>query len=79
MFHTYQNINLSHPASLAFHFIGVFWFYGTLISWHKYFMSSSMCLWYFQDSQSLYPIRRGLRRSLHHIGTAALDSILMPI
>lgn len=78
MFHTYDNINLSHPAALVFHFIGVFWFYATLISWHKYFISSAMCLWYFQDSQSMYQIRRGLKRSRHHVGTAALDGILLP-
>lgn len=79
MFHTYKDMNMSHPASLTFHFIGVFWFFSALISWHKYFISSSMCLWYFQDSQSLYPIKRGLKRSLHHVGSAALDGILVPI
>lgn len=79
MFYTYQDISLSHPAALVFHFIGIFWLYSTLISWHKYFVSSAMCLWYFQDSQRLYPVRRGLRRSLNHLGSAALDGILMPL
>jgi hypothetical protein len=78
MFHIYENINLSHAASLTFHFIGTYWVYATLISWHKYFVSSAMCLWYFQDSQQLYPVKRGLKRSLHHLGTAALDGILLP-
>ena len=62
-----------------FHFIGIYWVFATLISWHKYFISSAMCLWYFQDSQKLYPVKRGLKRSLHHLGTAALDAILLPI
>ena len=79
MFYTYTGIDLSHPASLTFHFIGIFWLYGTLISWHKYFTSSAICLWYFQESEGLYPVKRGLKRSLHHLGTAAVDSILMPI
>lgn len=79
MFYTYQDINLSHAASLTFHFIGIFWLYGTVISWHKYFMSSAMCLWYFQDSQNVHLVKRGLKRSLHHLGSAALDGILMPV
>lgn len=75
MFHTYEKMNLSHPASLTFHFIGIFWLFATLISWHKYFVSSALCLWYFQESQSIYPVKRGLKRSLNHVGSAAMDGI----
>lgn len=79
MFYTYTGVKLSHPASLTFHFIGVYWLYATIISWHKYFTSSAMCLWYFQESEGLYPVKRGFKRSLHHLGTAAVDAILMPV
>ncbi len=47
-FYLYTGVYLSHPALLAFYFFGVYWFFGTLISWHKYFTSSAVCLWYFQ-------------------------------
>lgn len=79
MFYTFTDIDLSHPASLTFHFIGVFWIFGTFISWHKYFVNSGICLWYFQESQGVYTLRRALKRSLHHVGSAAIDAILMPV
>lgn len=79
MFYTYQTMYLYHPASLVFHFIGVYWLFGTLISWHKYFTSSAVCLWYFQESERLQPVKRGLKRSLYHVGSAAVDAFLMPI
>jgi hypothetical protein len=46
-FYLYSNTTLSHPAFLAFHFLGVYWFFSTVVAWHKYFISSAMCLWYF--------------------------------
>ena len=79
MFYTYESMYLYHPASLVFHFIGVYWLFGTLISWHKYFTSSAVCLWYFQESERLHPVKRGLKRSLYHVGSAAVDAFLMPI
>jgi hypothetical protein len=43
----FTKVSLSHPAVLVVHFFGVYWFLGTVISWHKYFTSNAMCLWYF--------------------------------
>ena len=48
MFYTYTGMQIYHPAALTFHFIGVYWLFGTIISWHKYFTSTAICLWYFQ-------------------------------
>lgn len=48
MFYTYTGMQLYNPASLTFHFIGIYWLFGTVISWHKYFTSTAICLWYFQ-------------------------------
>ena len=50
-----------------------------MVSWHKYFTSSAMCLWYFEEGDKLYPVTRGLKRSWHSLGTAALDALLIPV
>lgn len=46
-FYLYEKVYLSHPALLAFIFFGIYWLFGTLISWHKFLVSSSVCQWYF--------------------------------
>jgi len=46
-FYLYNNKQFSHPALLTFFFIGIYWIFGTLVSWHKYLIGSSVCLWYF--------------------------------
>lgn len=43
----YTTVNLSHPALLVIYFIGVLWFFGTVVTWHRYFISSTLCFWYF--------------------------------
>jgi hypothetical protein len=78
-FYLFSGVYLSHPALLVFYYFGIYWFYSTLVSWHKYFISSAICLWYFQESQNIHPVKRGLKRSWYHLGTASIDAILMPI
>lgn len=75
----FTKVSLSHPAVLVVHFFGVYWFFGTVVSWHKYFTSNAMCLWYFEDGEQLYPVRRGLKRSWYSLGTAAIDALLLPV
>lgn len=74
----YTNVSLSHPGVLTIHFFGIYWFFSTLISWHKYFTSNAMCLWYFEEGENLYPVKRGLKRSWYSLGTAAIDALLLP-
>jgi hypothetical protein len=75
----FTKVSLSHPAVLVVHFFGIYWFFGTVISWHKYFTSNAMCLWYFEDGKNMYPVQRGLKRSWYSLGTAAIDSLLLPL
>lgn len=77
-FYLYQGVYLSHPALLTFYFFGVYWFFATLVSWHRYFLGSNICIWYFQEKEKIYPIKRGLKRSWYHLGTASIDALLMP-
>lgn len=46
-FYIYTTKQFTHPVVLALLFIGIYWIFGTLISWHKYLISSSICQWYF--------------------------------
>lgn len=46
-FYLYEKIQLSNPASLTLFFFGIYWIFGTLISWHKYLIGSSVLQWYF--------------------------------
>jgi hypothetical protein len=46
-FYLYQKVYLSHPVVLIVFFFGVYWLFGTLISWHKYLVGSSVLQWYF--------------------------------
>lgn len=46
-FYLYEKVNLSNPGALVFYFFGVIWLFGTLISWHKYLIGSSVMQWYF--------------------------------
>ena len=75
----FTKVSLSHPAVLVVHFFGIYWLFGTVISWHKYFTSNAMCLWYFEEGENLYPVTRGLKRSWYSLGTAAIDSLLLPL
>jgi len=45
--YVFTKVSLSHPAVLVIHFFGIYWFFGTIVSWHKHFTSNAMCLWYF--------------------------------
>lgn len=38
-----------------------------------------MCMWYFQESENVHTVKRGIKRSLQHVGSAAMDGILFPI
>jgi hypothetical protein len=78
-FYLYQRVYLSNPALLAFYFLGVYWFFATLIAWHKYFVSASMCFWYFQNGEKLKPFERGVKRAWYHLGSAAIDGFLTPV
>ena len=78
-FYLYNSIELSNPAVLVLFFIGVYWFFATLLSWHKYLIASSMLQWYFEDGGKLKPISKGLRRAWHHLGSAAIDALLTPL
>ena len=77
--YVFTKVSLSHPAVLVVHFFGIYWFFGTVVSWHKHFTSNAMCMWYFEDGDKLYPVRRGLKRSWYSLGTAAMDAILFPL
>ena len=45
--YVFNKVSLSHTAVLVVHFFGIYWFFGTVVSWHKHFTSNAMCLWYF--------------------------------
>lgn len=60
-------------------FFGAIWMFGTLISWHRYLVGSSVLQWYFEDGGKLQPVRKGLRRAWFQLGSAAIDSLLTPI
>ena len=78
-FYFYNSLHLSHPAVLLLFFIGVYWLFSTLISWHKYFISSSMLQWYFEDGGKLKPVSKGLKRAWYQLGSSAVDAILTPL
>lgn len=46
-FYLYDKVNLSNPGALALFFFGTIWMFGTLISWHRYLVGSSVLQWYF--------------------------------
>jgi hypothetical protein len=78
-FYLYQRVYLSHPVVLTLFFFGIYWLFGTLISWHKYLVGSSVLQWYFEDGGKLKPVRRGLKRAWYQLGSAAIDSLLTPL
>jgi hypothetical protein len=78
-FYLYNDIHLSNPAVLVLFFIGVYWLFATMISWHKHFVASSMLQWYFEDGGKLKPVTKGLKRAWNHLGSAALDALLAPV
>jgi hypothetical protein len=46
-FYLYTDISLSHPGVLVLFFFDIYWFFGTLVSWHRYMIGSSVLQWYF--------------------------------
>jgi hypothetical protein len=78
-FYLYTDVDLSHPAFLVLFFFDIYWFLGTLISWHRYMIGSSVLQWYFEDGGKLQPIRKGIRRAWYQLGSAALDAFLSPL
>lgn len=78
-FYLYEKVYLSHPVALAFFFIGTIWLFGTLVSWHKYFIGSSILQWYFEDGGKIQPVRKGLKRAWYNLGSAAIDALLTPL
>ncbi len=46
-FYLYSGVELSHPVVIVFQVLGMSVFFVSLLSWHKYFISTAMCLWYF--------------------------------
>ena len=72
-------MNLSHPAVLVFHFIRIYWMYGTLVSLHQYFMDSSTAIWYLKESVDSKPLKRCIKRTRKRLGAAAIDGLLLPI
>ena len=46
-FYIYDSVNLDHTAGLIFFFIGVFWLFGLIGSFHQYVIASSVTQWYF--------------------------------
>jgi hypothetical protein len=46
-FYLYEKVSLSNPGALTVFFFGTLWMFGTLISWHKYLIGSSVLQWYF--------------------------------
>lgn len=78
-FYLYTDVSLSHPAVLVLFFFDIYWFLGTLVSWHRYMIGSSVLQWYFEDAGQLEPIRKGIRRAWHQLGSAAIDAFLTPL
>lgn len=78
-FYLYEKVSLSHPAALAFFFIGVYWLFATFGTWHQIVISSSVIQWYFEDGGKFKPVRKGMKRAWYNLGSSALSGILLPV
>jgi hypothetical protein len=77
-FYFYQTVNLSHPALLVVYFIGTYWLFSTLCSWHQYALATSVIQWFFEDGGKLKPVKKASKRAWYNLGSAAIDALLFP-